>query len=127
MAVYRDYVLQRRGRWRLQGPKEQLSTENPAVVVPYGPSSSDICWPDVLQVPGFFKGMALPLTTVSMTSSVAFGTYRNCLHCLCQARGADGGPSTKLDVFLSGVAGGVAQVRDSARDVPLQAGSRTYV
>ncbi|XP_056872818.1 solute carrier family 25 member 47-A isoform X2 [Takifugu flavidus] len=54
--------------------------------------------------------MALPLTTVSMTSSVAFGTYRNCLHCLSQARGAGGGPNTKMEVFLSGLAGGVAQI-----------------
>lgn len=67
----------------------------------------------VLKVRGFFKGMALPLTTVSMTSSVAFGTYRNCLHCLSQARGASGGPNTKMEVFLSGLAGGVAQVRDT--------------
>lgn len=57
--------------------------------------------------------MALPLTTVSMTSSVAFGTYRNCLHCLSQARGAGGGPNTKMEVFLSGLAGGVAQVQDT--------------
>lgn len=66
--------------------------------------------------------MVLPLTTVSMTSSVAFGTYRNCLHCLSQARGAGGGgPYTKLEIFLSGLAGGVAQVRDADSDVPLQA------
>lgn len=77
--------------------------------------------PGVLQARGFFKGMALPLTTVSMTSSVAFGTYRNCLHCLSQARGAVGGPNTNLEVFLSGLAGGVAQVGDTNGDVPLRA------
>lgn len=65
------------------------------------------------QVHGFFKGMSLPVTTISMTSSVVFGTYRNCLQCLSQARGAGGGPNTKLDVFLSGMAGGVAQVTDA--------------
>ncbi|XP_073672516.1 solute carrier family 25 member 47-A-like [Garra rufa] len=58
---------------------------------------------------GFFKGMALPVTTISMTSSVVFGTYRNCLQCLAQFRGI-GAPNTKLDVFLSGLAGGVAQI-----------------
>ncbi|KAL1254222.1 hypothetical protein QQF64_016451 [Cirrhinus molitorella] len=60
-------------------------------------------------VHGFFKGMALPVTTISMTSSVVFGTYRNCLQCLAQFRGI-GAPNTKLDVFLSGLAGGVAQI-----------------
>lgn len=58
-------------------------------------------------VHGFFKGMSLPVTTVSMTSSVVFGTYRNCLQCLSQSKG---GHNSKLDVFLSGLAGGVAQV-----------------
>ncbi|KAI3364454.1 hypothetical protein L3Q82_011244 [Scortum barcoo] len=61
-------------------------------------------------VHGFFKGMSLPITTISMTSSVVFGTYRNCLQCLSQARGAGCGPNTKLEVFLSGLAAGVAQV-----------------
>uniref|UniRef100_UPI0037E8531C solute carrier family 25 member 47-A n=1 Tax=Semicossyphus pulcher TaxID=241346 RepID=UPI0037E8531C len=59
-------------------------------------------------VHGFFKGMSLPLFTITMTSSVVFGTYRNCLQCLSQARG--GGPNTKLDVLLSGLAGGIAQI-----------------
>ncbi|KAL6095622.1 slc25a47 [Pungitius sinensis] len=57
-------------------------------------------------VHGFFKGMTLPLATIALTSSVVFGTYRNCLQCLTQARGAQSG---KLDVFLSGMAAGVAQ------------------
>ncbi|XP_017264552.1 solute carrier family 25 member 47-A [Kryptolebias marmoratus] len=60
-------------------------------------------------VHGFFKGMLLPMTTVSLTSSVVFGTYRNCLQCMKQARGADWLPNTKLEVFLAGLAGGVAQ------------------
>ncbi|XP_034555313.1 solute carrier family 25 member 47-A [Notolabrus celidotus] len=59
-------------------------------------------------VHGFFKGMSLPLTTITMTSSVVFGTYRNCLQCLSQARGT--GLNTKLDVLLSGMAGGIAQI-----------------
>lgn len=61
-------------------------------------------------VHGFFKGMSLPVTTISMTSSVVFGTYRNCLQCLSQARGAGRGPNTKQEVFLSGMAGGIAQI-----------------
>nr|XP_046229164.1 solute carrier family 25 member 47-A [Scatophagus argus] len=61
-------------------------------------------------VHGFFKGMSLPITTISLTSSVVFGTYRNCLQCLSQARGAGYGPNTKLEVFLSGMAGGIAQI-----------------
>ncbi|KAM3860982.1 solute carrier family 25 member 47-A [Diretmus argenteus] len=61
-------------------------------------------------VRGFYKGMSLPVTTISMTSAVVFGTYRNCLQCLSQLRGAGGGPNTKLEIFLSGMAGGVAQI-----------------
>lgn len=61
-------------------------------------------------VQGFFKGMSLPVTTISVTSSVVFGTYRNCLQCLSQARGAGSGPNTKLEVFLSGLAAGVVQI-----------------
>ncbi|XP_061785599.1 solute carrier family 25 member 47-A isoform X1 [Nerophis lumbriciformis] len=60
-------------------------------------------------VHGFFKGMSLPVTTISITSSVVFGTYRNCLQCLKQARGAVSGPNTKREVFLSGLAGGIMQ------------------
>ncbi|XP_051951642.1 solute carrier family 25 member 47-A-like [Xyrauchen texanus] len=58
---------------------------------------------------GFFKGMAVPVTTLSMTSSVVFGTYRNCLQCFSQIHGP-GAPNTALDIFLAGLAGGVAQV-----------------
>uniref|UniRef100_A0A3B5LK56 Solute carrier family 25 member 47 n=1 Tax=Xiphophorus couchianus TaxID=32473 RepID=A0A3B5LK56_9TELE len=61
-------------------------------------------------VHGFFKGMSIPLTTVSLTSSVVFGTYRNCLQCMKQARGADWSPNTKLEIFLAGMVGGVAQI-----------------
>ncbi|XP_031437886.1 solute carrier family 25 member 47-A isoform X2 [Clupea harengus] len=58
---------------------------------------------------GFYKGMSLPVTTVSITSSVVFGTYRNCLQYLSQLRGL-GAPNTKLDIFLAGLAGGVTQI-----------------
>lgn len=57
---------------------------------------------------GFFKGMSLPLATISLTSSLAFGIYRNCLQCMSQARGGNG-PNTKPEVFLSGLIAGVAQ------------------
>ncbi|XP_019750522.1 solute carrier family 25 member 47-A isoform X1 [Hippocampus comes] len=70
------------------------------------PISSPARW----QVHGFFKGMALPMTTISITSSVAFGTYRNCLQCLKQARGTVHVPSTKPEIFLSGLVGGITQV-----------------
>ncbi|KAJ8409097.1 hypothetical protein AAFF_G00241180 [Aldrovandia affinis] len=60
---------------------------------------------------GFFKGVSVPVTTVSITSSVVFGTYRNCLQCLLQLHsGSPEATPTKLDVFLSGLAGGVTQV-----------------
>ncbi|XP_061668065.1 solute carrier family 25 member 47-A isoform X1 [Syngnathoides biaculeatus] len=59
---------------------------------------------------GFFKGMSVPMATISITSSVAFGTYRNCLQCLKQARGAAHGPSTKPEIFLSGLVGGITQM-----------------
>ncbi|KAG5266164.1 hypothetical protein AALO_G00250490 [Alosa alosa] len=60
---------------------------------------------------GFYKGMSMPVTTVSVSSSVVFGVYRNVLQCLCQLRyGSQEAPPAKLDIFLSGLAGGVAQV-----------------
>ncbi|KAM3871029.1 solute carrier family 25 member 47-B [Diretmus argenteus] len=62
-------------------------------------------------VSGFFKGMSMPITTVSLSSSVVFGTYRNVLQCLCQLRhGRPDAKPAKLDMFLSGMSGGVAQV-----------------
>ncbi|XP_068198654.1 solute carrier family 25 member 47-A isoform X2 [Antennarius striatus] len=54
--------------------------------------------------------MSIPVTTISLASSVLFGTYRNCLQCLSQARGAGCGPNTKLEVFLSGLVAGIVQV-----------------
>ncbi|XP_066539481.1 solute carrier family 25 member 47-B isoform X2 [Hoplias malabaricus] len=60
---------------------------------------------------GFYKGMSMPLTTVSVSSSVVFGTYKNALQLFRQLRfkSADA-PSSKLEIFLSGLAGGIAQV-----------------
>ncbi len=54
----------------------------------------------------------MPLSTVSISSSLVFGTYRNVLHLLHELRhrsAAD--PHHRADIFLSGFAGGVAQVR----------------
>ncbi|KAK7141822.1 hypothetical protein R3I94_011493 [Phoxinus phoxinus] len=62
-------------------------------------------------VRGFYRGMSMPLTTVSISSSLVFGTYRNVLHSLHRMRhrsAAD--PHHKADIFLSGFSGGVAQV-----------------
>ncbi|XP_048831557.1 solute carrier family 25 member 47-B isoform X3 [Brienomyrus brachyistius] len=53
----------------------------------------------------------MPVTTVSISSSVVFGIYRNCLQGLCMLRGGGADtPPHKLDIFLSGLAAGVAQV-----------------
>ncbi|XP_016412842.1 solute carrier family 25 member 47-B [Sinocyclocheilus rhinocerous] len=62
-------------------------------------------------VRGFYRGMSMPLSTVSISSSLVFGTYRNVLHHLHELRhrsAAD--PHHKADLFVSGFAGGVAQV-----------------
>ncbi|XP_015205747.1 solute carrier family 25 member 47-B isoform X1 [Lepisosteus oculatus] len=62
-------------------------------------------------VNGFFKGLTMPLITVSISSSVTFGTYRNCLQCLRQVRcGSLEAPTSKSDIFLAGLVAGVAQV-----------------
>ena len=56
----------------------------------------------LLQVNGFYKGMSMPVTTVSISSSVVFGTYRNVLQCLRQLRNPrPDAPNAKLDIFLS--------------------------
>ncbi|CAL9692036.1 unnamed protein product [Knipowitschia caucasica] len=57
-------------------------------------------------VSGFYKGLALPIATIAMTSSVTFGVYRNCLQCLSQLKG---GANSRVDVWLAGMAGGIAQ------------------
>ncbi|XP_063039522.1 solute carrier family 25 member 47-B [Engraulis encrasicolus] len=60
---------------------------------------------------GFYKGMSMPVTTVSVSSSVVFGVYRNALKGFRQLRhAAPEAPPAKLEIFLSGMSGGVAQV-----------------
>ncbi|KAK2879249.1 hypothetical protein QQF64_010578 [Cirrhinus molitorella] len=62
-------------------------------------------------VSGFYRGMSMPVTTVSISSSLVFGTYRNVLHLLQELRHRNASdPHHKADIFLSGFAGGVAQV-----------------
>ncbi|KAI7805042.1 solute carrier family 25 member 47-B [Triplophysa rosa] len=60
---------------------------------------------------GFYRGMSMPVTTVSVCSSLVFGTYRNVLHRLHALRDRRAGDAHhKADIFLAGFAGGVAQV-----------------
>ncbi|XP_069493882.1 solute carrier family 25 member 47 isoform X2 [Ambystoma mexicanum] len=63
------------------------------------------------KIPGFFKGMSMPVSTVSISSSILFGTYRNCLHNICKLRyGSLEVKPSKLDIFASGYAAGAVQV-----------------
>nr|XP_019947124.1 PREDICTED: solute carrier family 25 member 47-A-like [Paralichthys olivaceus] len=95
----------------LLGGKNALSSDNYLRTCHHLTTcSSLILSPDRWQVYGFFKGMSLPISTISVTSAVVFGTYRNCLQCLNQARGVDcTAPNSKLDIFLSGMVAGVVQ------------------
>uniref|UniRef100_A0A9J8D0I0 Solute carrier family 25 member 47 n=1 Tax=Cyprinus carpio carpio TaxID=630221 RepID=A0A9J8D0I0_CYPCA len=62
-------------------------------------------------VSGFYRGMSMPLSTVSISSSLVFGTYRNVLHLLQELRHRGAADAhRKADLFVSGFAGGVAQV-----------------
>ncbi|XP_004434315.1 PREDICTED: solute carrier family 25 member 47 [Ceratotherium simum simum] len=60
---------------------------------------------------GFYRGLSLPVCTVSLVSSVSFGTYRHCLVYVCRFRygSADAKPA-KTDVTLSGFASGLVRV-----------------
>ncbi|KAM3919155.1 solute carrier family 25 member 47 [Leptodactylus fuscus] len=65
----------------------------------------------VEKVSGFFKGMSMPISTVSVSSSIVFGVYRNCLYNLCKLKyGTPHVKPSKLDIFLSGYAAGGVQV-----------------
>ncbi|XP_054989067.1 solute carrier family 25 member 47 [Sorex araneus] len=63
------------------------------------------------RLPGFYRGLSLPVCTAALVSSVSFGTYRHCLARICRARygSADAKPS-KADVTLSGFASGLVRV-----------------
>ncbi|KFO21322.1 solute carrier family 25 member 47 isoform X2 [Fukomys damarensis] len=60
---------------------------------------------------GFYRGLSLPVCTVSLVSSVSFGTYRHCLAHTCRFRygSADAKPA-KADITLSGCASGLVRV-----------------
>ncbi|XP_067581904.1 solute carrier family 25 member 47 isoform X2 [Pseudorca crassidens] len=60
---------------------------------------------------GFYRGLSLPVCTVSLVSSVSFGTYRHCLAHVCRFRygSADAKPA-KTDITLSGFASGLVRV-----------------
>ncbi|XDC64691.1 hypothetical protein R6Z07M_015873 [Ovis aries] len=63
------------------------------------------------RVRGFYRGLSLPVCTVSLVSSVSFGTYRHCLAHICRVRygSADAKPA-KTDITLSGFASGLVRV-----------------
>ncbi|NWZ29580.1 S2547 protein, partial [Asarcornis scutulata] len=63
------------------------------------------------KVLGFYKGVSASVFSVSLISSVSFGTYRNFLCNICKLRygSADVKPS-KLDVSLAGGAAGAVRV-----------------
>ncbi|XP_075700308.1 solute carrier family 25 member 47 isoform X2 [Rhinoderma darwinii] len=65
----------------------------------------------VEKVSGFFRGMSMPISTVSVSSSIVFGVYRNCLYNLCKLKyGTPHVKPSKSDIFLSGYAAGAVQV-----------------
>ncbi|KAM5337090.1 solute carrier family 25 member 47 isoform 2-T5 [Glossophaga mutica] len=63
------------------------------------------------RVRGFYRGLSLPVCTVSLVSSLSFGTYRCCLAHICQFRygSADAKPA-KTDITLSGFTSGLVRV-----------------
>ncbi|XP_047396373.1 solute carrier family 25 member 47 [Sciurus carolinensis] len=63
------------------------------------------------RVRGFYRGLSLPVCTVSLVSSVSFGTYRHCLAHICRFRyGSSEAKPAKADVTLSGCASGLVRV-----------------
>ncbi|KAM9290879.1 LOW QUALITY PROTEIN: solute carrier family 25 member 47 [Morus bassanus] len=71
---------------------------------------------------GFYKGVSASVLTVSVISSVSFGTYKNFLCTICKLRygAADAKPS-KLDVSLAGgAAGAVRQMQKKEEKQPGQ-------
>lgn len=60
---------------------------------------------------GFYRGLSLPVCTVSLVSSVSFGTYRHCLAHICRLRyGSPDAKPAKADITLSGCASGLVRV-----------------
>ncbi|EPQ14943.1 Solute carrier family 25 member 47 [Myotis brandtii] len=63
------------------------------------------------RVRGFYRGLLLPISTVSLVSSLSFGTYHSCLTRICRFRygSADAKPA-RTDITLSGFASGLVRV-----------------
>ncbi|XP_069853679.1 solute carrier family 25 member 47 [Dipodomys merriami] len=60
---------------------------------------------------GFYRGLSLPVCTVSLVSSVSFGTYHHCLAHICRFRyGSTDVKPAKADIMLSGCASGLVRV-----------------
>ncbi|CAO2587291.1 Solute carrier family 25 member 47, partial [Lemmus lemmus] len=60
---------------------------------------------------GFYRGLSLPVCTVSLVSSLSFGTYHHCLAHICRFRyGSTDAKPTKADITLSGGASGLVRV-----------------
>lgn len=60
---------------------------------------------------GFYRGLLLPISTVSLVSSLSFGTYHQCLTRICRFRygSADAKPA-RTDITLSGFTSGLVRV-----------------
>lgn len=89
----------------------QSITSDFSLLSDYCPILLETVWAVFSQVYGFYKGMTMPVIAVSLSFSLAFGTSRNVLQYLCKLRhgSPDARPDTS-DIFLSGLAGGIAQV-----------------
>ncbi|XP_046282280.1 solute carrier family 25 member 47 isoform X2 [Marmota monax] len=73
--------------------------------------ASECCTSFSSKVRGFYRGLSLPVCTVSLVSSVSFGTYHHCLAHICKFRyGSAEAKPTKADVTLSGCASGLVRV-----------------
>lgn len=74
---------------------------------------------------GFYRGLSLPVCTVSLVSSVSFGTYRHCLARICRFRyGSPDAKPAKTDVTLSGFASGLVRVSGVGGGAPQDCGVR---
>ncbi|XP_060037047.1 solute carrier family 25 member 47 isoform X2 [Erinaceus europaeus] len=66
---------------------------------------------DTVKVWGFYRGLSLPVCTVTLVSSMSFGTYRCCLAHICRLRyGSAEAKPGKTDITVSGFASGVSRV-----------------
>lgn len=60
---------------------------------------------------GFYKGMSLSVSTVSLVSSFSFGAYRNFLYNICRLRyGTSDVKPSKVDISVAGCATGAVRV-----------------